>query len=105
MPANGGAGFGKIYDIYFPPEFLCLFDGPSCNIMDMTDVSVLHDPENEECKIAYPDLLFDHNIVDGRGMMCSVLTLNIGNSLPEPALRPRHRRRPHDVLRADPEHR
>ena len=27
--------YGKIYDIYLPPEFLRLFDGPSCNIMDM----------------------------------------------------------------------
>ena len=27
------------------------------------------DPESEECKIAYPNLLFDHNIVDGRGLM------------------------------------
>ena len=33
------------------------------------------DPENEECKIAYPNLLFDRNIIDGRAMMCSVLTL------------------------------
>ena len=37
------------------------------------------DSEDEECK-TYPSLLFDHNIVDGRGMMCSVLTLNIGSS-------------------------
>ena len=36
------------------------------------------DSEGEECK-TYPSLLFDHNIVDGRGMMRSVLTLNIGN--------------------------
>ena len=28
------------------------------------------DSEGEECK-TYPSLLFDHNIVDGRGMMCS----------------------------------
>ena len=32
------------------------------------------DPDNEEMKIAYPNLLFDHNI-DGRTMMCSFLTL------------------------------
>ena len=38
------------------------------------------DPENEKCKIAYPNLLFDRNIIDGRGMMCSVLTLTIGNN-------------------------
>ena len=38
------------------------------------------DPENEECKIAYPNLLFDRNITDGRAMMCSVLTLSIGNN-------------------------
>ena len=38
------------------------------------------DPENEEMKIAYPNLLFDRNIIDGRGMMCSVLTLTIGNN-------------------------
>ena len=89
----GDVEFGKIYDIYFPPEFLRLFDGPSCNIMDMTNVSVCTadgftkcvgalvqyiDPENEECKIAYPNLLFDRNI---------------------------HRRPRRDVLRADPGHR
>ena len=33
------------------------------------------DPDNEEMKIAYPTLLFDRNITDGRGMMCSFLTL------------------------------
>ena len=38
------------------------------------------DLENEGCKIAYPDLLFDRNIVDGCGMVCSVLTLNIGSN-------------------------
>ena len=37
------------------------------------------DPEGEERKIAYPNLLFDHDIVDCRGMACSVLALNIGN--------------------------
>ncbi len=39
------------------------------------------DPENEECKIAYPNLLFDRNIIDGRGMMCSVLALDTGGHL------------------------
>ena len=63
--------------------------------MDMTSVNVcatddftkcagapVHyvDPGNEECKLAYPNLLFDRSIVDGRGMVCSVLTLNIGNN-------------------------
>jgi ribulose-bisphosphate carboxylase large chain len=38
------------------------------------------DPENEEMKIAYPCPLFDRNITDGRAMMCSVLTLSIGNN-------------------------
>jgi len=38
------------------------------------------DPENEEMKIAYPTLLFDRNIIDGRAMMCSFLTLTIGNN-------------------------
>ena len=38
------------------------------------------DPDNEEMKIAYPTLLFDRNIIDGRGMMCSFLTLAIGNN-------------------------
>ena len=36
----GGVEFDKIYGIYFSPEFLRLFDGPSCSVMDMTDVSV-----------------------------------------------------------------
>ena len=63
--------------------------------MDMADMSVCAtgdfarcvgapvyyiDPEGEECKIAYPNLLFDHGIVDGRGMVCSVLTLNIDDN-------------------------
>ena len=91
----GGVEYGKIYDIYFPPEVLRLFDGPSGNIMDMTNVSVCTtddftkcvgalvyyvDLENEECKIAYPNLLFDRNIIDGRGMMCSVLTQGVVSS-------------------------
>merc|ERR1712139_195423 len=38
------------------------------------------DPENEEMKIAYPVMLFDRNIIDGRAMMCSFLTLAIGNN-------------------------
>merc|ERR1719298_135442 len=38
------------------------------------------DPDNEEMKIAYPNMLFDRNIIDGRAMMCSVLTLAIGNN-------------------------
>merc|ERR1712004_787627 len=38
------------------------------------------DPEDEVMKIAYPNLLFDRNIIDGRGMMCSFLTLAIGNN-------------------------
>merc|ERR1712066_1106402 len=31
----GDVEYGKIYDFYFPPAFLRLFDGPSCNIIDM----------------------------------------------------------------------
>ena len=38
------------------------------------------DLENEECEIAYPNLLFDRNIIDGHGVMCSVLTLTVGNN-------------------------
>merc|ERR1711977_589944 len=38
------------------------------------------DPENEEMKIAYPTMLFDLNITDGRAMLCSFLTLTIGNN-------------------------
>merc|ERR1719311_872405 len=38
------------------------------------------DPEAEEMKIAYPTALFDRNITDGRAMMCSILTLTIGNN-------------------------
>ena len=37
------------------------------------------DPGNEECKIAYPNLLFDRNIIGGRGVMCSVLSPSIGS--------------------------
>ena len=38
------------------------------------------DPENEECKTAYPNLLFGRDIIDGRGAMCSVVTLTVGNN-------------------------
>merc|ERR1712134_249337 len=38
------------------------------------------DPEEEEMKIAYPTALFDRNITDGRAMLCSFLTLSIGNN-------------------------
>ena len=38
------------------------------------------DSEDEECKVAYPDLHLDRNIVDGRGMVGPVLTLSIGNN-------------------------
>merc|ERR1712039_515190 len=31
----GDVEYGKIYDIYFPPSYLRLFDGPSCSIIDM----------------------------------------------------------------------
>ena len=37
-------------------------------------------PENEECKTAYLNLLFGHNIIGGRDVMCSVLTLTVSNS-------------------------
>merc|ERR1712127_423388 len=46
-----------------------------------TDALVYYiDPEEEEMKIAYPTMLFDRNITDGRAMMCSILTLTIGNN-------------------------
>jgi hypothetical protein len=35
---------------------------------------------DEECKIAYPSLLFDRNVIDGRARVRSVLTLAIGNN-------------------------
>ena len=38
------------------------------------------DPEQELMKIAYPVDLFDRNITDGRAMICSFLTLAIGNN-------------------------
>merc|ERR1712156_705527 len=31
----GDVEYGKIYDIYFPPSYLRLFDGPSCSVVDM----------------------------------------------------------------------
>ena len=36
--------------------------------------------EKEEMKIAYPTMLVDRHITDGRAMMCSFLTLTIGNN-------------------------
>lgn len=38
------------------------------------------DEANELMKIAYPVELFDRNIIDGRAMICSFLTLAIGNN-------------------------
>lgn len=38
------------------------------------------DPEKELIKIAYPVDLFDFNIIDGRAMLASFLTLTIGNN-------------------------
>ena len=38
------------------------------------------DEEKELMKIAYPVDLFDRNIIDGRAMICSFLTLVIGNN-------------------------
>ncbi len=38
------------------------------------------DEAKEVMKIAYPTALFDRNIIDGRAMICSFLTLCIGNN-------------------------
>ena len=38
------------------------------------------DEANEIMKIAYPVELFDRNMTDGRAMICSFLTLAIGNN-------------------------
>ncbi len=38
------------------------------------------DEDREVTKIAYPVELFDRNIIDGRAMICSFLTLAIGNN-------------------------
>ena len=38
------------------------------------------DPDKELTKIAYPVELFDRNIIDGRAMLVSFLTLTIGNN-------------------------
>ena len=46
----GDVEYGKIYDIYFPPSYLRLFDGPSCSIIDMWRI-VGRDMENREMDI------------------------------------------------------
>merc|ERR1719174_1213531 len=53
-----------------------------CSFLTLTIDALVYyiDPDCEEMKIAYPTMLFDHNIIDGRGMMCSFLTLTIGNN-------------------------
>ena len=38
------------------------------------------DPDGEVMQIAYPVLLFDRNITDGRSMICSLLRLTLGNN-------------------------
>src|SRR5271165_7140747 len=40
----------------------------------------LIDEETEEMRIAYPLDLFDRNLIDGRMMLASFLTLTIGNN-------------------------
>ena len=50
------------------------------DVATLVDALVYYiDPVNEEMRIAYPTRLFDHNITDGRAMMCSVLALSIGD--------------------------
>jgi len=45
------------------------------------DALVYHiDPAKEDMRIAYPLELFDRNVIDGRFMMVSFLTLTIGNN-------------------------
>jgi len=45
------------------------------------DAIVYHiEPETEEMRIAFPVELFDRNIIDGRAMIVSFLTLTIGNN-------------------------
>ena len=44
------------------------------------NVHTISPGEFSKPRIAYPTLLFDRNIIDGRGMMCSFLTLAIGNN-------------------------
>ena len=89
--SNQGMGdveYGRIYDVFFPPEFLRLFDGPSCNIMGTTNANVCTADGFSKC--AGAGVLHRPG---GRGV----------RDLPLPALRPRHLRRPrHDVLRAGP---
>ena len=36
--------------------------------------------ENGECRIAFPSLPFDRNIIGGHGVMCSMLTLTVGSN-------------------------
>ena len=86
-----GGEYGRICDVYFPPGFLRLFDGPSCNVMGMSDASVCTADGLSKCVgagvLPRPG---------GRGVQ----------DLPVPALRLRHLRRPrHDVLRAGPDRR
>ncbi|MBN2751795.1 MAG: ribulose-bisphosphate carboxylase [Rhodospirillaceae bacterium] len=38
------------------------------------------DPENEIMKIAFPVALFDRNLIDGRAILSSFLTLTVGNN-------------------------
>jgi ribulose-bisphosphate carboxylase large chain len=55
-----------------------------CTTDDFTkgvDALVYHiDPATEDMRIAYPLDLFDRNVIDGRMMMVSFLTLTIGNN-------------------------
>ena len=45
------------------------------------DALVYHiDEATEEMRIAYPNELFDRNVIDGRAMLVSFLTLTIGNN-------------------------
>ena len=94
--SNQGMGdveFGEIHGIYFLSEFLRLsmarpatsWAWPTRTSTDdftgcVGALAYYIGPESEECKIACPNLPFDRSIIDGRGMMCSVLTLAVGNN-------------------------
>ena len=45
------------------------------------DALVYYIDSENGCKVAHPNLLFDHNIADGRDLMCSALTLTNGQGM------------------------
>ncbi|OQX46626.1 MAG: ribulose 1,5-bisphosphate carboxylase, partial [Candidatus Sedimenticola endophacoides] len=83
MKPAAGYGFLEVA-AHFAAESSTGTNVEVCTTDDFTkgvDAIVYHiDEATEEMRIAYPNDLFDRNVIDGRTMLVSFLTLTIGNN-------------------------